>query len=193
MQANVSAVRSLPARTRDDTLCRRCRREHETLAHVLGACPFGESLRNIRHHAIRNMMAEALRDFGYTVYEEVHGVATNGSNRRIDIIAFRPSSKIGIILDPTIRFETHSGQPEEVDSEKKAIYEPTINYYKDKYQLDSITVTGLMIGARYTIPGFLAKFWNSLDLDRVYLSRIVIAAIRGSISILRNHIYKITL
>ncbi|KAJ9585672.1 hypothetical protein L9F63_002543, partial [Diploptera punctata] len=37
-----------------------------------GACPFGESLRNIRHHTIRNMMAEALRDFGYTVYEEVH-------------------------------------------------------------------------------------------------------------------------
>ncbi|KAJ9590644.1 hypothetical protein L9F63_016315, partial [Diploptera punctata] len=48
----------------------------------------------------------ALRDYVYTVYEEVHGVATNGSNRRIDIIAFRPSSKIGMILDPTIRFET---------------------------------------------------------------------------------------
>ncbi|KAJ9579394.1 hypothetical protein L9F63_024499 [Diploptera punctata] len=59
-----------------------------------------ESLRDIRHHTIRNMMAEALRDFGYTVYEEVNGVATNGSNRRIDIIAFRPSSKIGMILDP---------------------------------------------------------------------------------------------
>ncbi|KAJ9573899.1 hypothetical protein L9F63_008759 [Diploptera punctata] len=97
-----------------------------------------------------------------------------------------------MILDPTIRFETHSDQPEEVDSEKKAIYEPTIDYYKDKYQLDSITVTGLMIGARGTIPGFLAKFWNSLDLDRVYLSKIAIAAIRGSITILRNHIYKIT-
>ncbi|KAJ9583579.1 hypothetical protein L9F63_022075 [Diploptera punctata] len=109
MQANVSAVRSLPGRSRDDTLCRR-RREHETLAHVLGACPFGESLRNIRHHTIRNMMAE-----------EVHGLATNGSNRRIDIIAFRPSSKIGMILDPTIRFETHSGQPEEVDSKESHI------------------------------------------------------------------------
>ncbi|KAJ9599922.1 hypothetical protein L9F63_009750 [Diploptera punctata] len=97
-----------------------------------------------------------------------------------------------MILDPTIRFETHSGQPEKVDCEKKAVYEPTIDYYKDKYQLDnSITVTGLMIGARGTIPAFLAKFWNSLDLDRMYLSKIAIVAIRGSISILRNHIYKI--
>ncbi|KAJ9594914.1 hypothetical protein L9F63_013774, partial [Diploptera punctata] len=34
------------------------------------------SLRNIRHHTIRNMMAEVLRDYGYTVYE--------------------PSSKIGL-------------------------------------------------------------------------------------------------
>ncbi|KAJ9594356.1 hypothetical protein L9F63_014232, partial [Diploptera punctata] len=50
---------------------------------------------------------------------------------------------------------------------------------------------GLMIGARGTIPGFLAKFWNSLGLDRVYLSKIAIAAIRGSISILRNHLYQI--
>ncbi|KAJ9574965.1 hypothetical protein L9F63_007883 [Diploptera punctata] len=89
---------------------------------VIGACPFGESLRNIRHHTIRNIMAEALRDYGYTVYEEVHGVATNGSNRPIDIIAFRPSSKIGMILDPIIHFETHGGQPEEVDCEKKANY-----------------------------------------------------------------------
>ncbi|KAJ9593212.1 hypothetical protein L9F63_015237, partial [Diploptera punctata] len=85
----------------------------------------------------------------YSFYEEVHGVATNGSNRRIDIIAFKPSSKI-----------------------------------------DSITVTGLMIGASGTIPGFLAKFSNFLDLDRVYLSKIAIAAIRGSI--LRNYLYKMS-
>ncbi|KAJ9582826.1 hypothetical protein L9F63_022834, partial [Diploptera punctata] len=38
---------------------------------VLRACPFGESLRNIRHHTIRNMLTEALRDYRYTVYEEV--------------------------------------------------------------------------------------------------------------------------
>ncbi|KAJ9586362.1 hypothetical protein L9F63_019984 [Diploptera punctata] len=49
-----------------------------------------------------------------------------------------------------------------------------------------------MIGARGTIPGFLAKFWNYLDLDRVYLSKIAIATIRESISILRNHLYKIS-
>ncbi|KAJ9589535.1 hypothetical protein L9F63_017284 [Diploptera punctata] len=66
--------------------------------------PLHTSLEPVRlenHHTIRNVMAEALRDYGYAVYEEVLGVATNGSNRRIDIIAFRPSSKIAMLLDPT--------------------------------------------------------------------------------------------
>ncbi|KAJ9601251.1 hypothetical protein L9F63_000602 [Diploptera punctata] len=55
-----------------------------------------------------------------------------------------------------------------------------------------MTITGLMIRIRGSIPRFLPKFRNSLDLDRVYLSKIAIATIRGSTSILRNHIYKIS-
>ena len=119
MTANVCPVRSLPGRSQDNSLCRHCHREYETLAHVLGACPYGEVLRNHRHHAILHMIANSMRDDGYTVYEEVSGLAADGSNRRIDIIAFRPSNKRGFILDPTVRFESHNGQPEEVDTEKK--------------------------------------------------------------------------
>ncbi|KAJ9588385.1 hypothetical protein L9F63_018255, partial [Diploptera punctata] len=59
---------------------------------------------------IRNMMAEALQDFGYTVYEEVDGVATNAN--------------------PTIRFETHSCKPELHTDEK-----PEQNLVDDTSQL----------------------------------------------------------
>ncbi|KAJ4446269.1 hypothetical protein ANN_12963 [Periplaneta americana] len=52
------------------------------------------------------------------------------------------------------RFETYKGQPEDVHEEKRAIYVPTIPYYKDKYQPHDISVTGLMFGARGTIPNF---------------------------------------
>ena len=119
ISANVCPVRSLPGRSQDDSLWRHCRREYETLAHVLGACPYGEVLRNHRHHTIRHMIATSMRDDGYTVYEEVSGLTADGSNRRIDIITFRPSNKQGFILDPTVRFESHNGQLEEVDTEKK--------------------------------------------------------------------------
>ncbi|KAJ4434816.1 hypothetical protein ANN_23387 [Periplaneta americana] len=78
--------------------------------------------------------------------QKVHGLATQGSVRRIGIIAIKSNS--AYILDPTITFETRADQPHEVDSEKKWIYEPTIPFYKDKYSLSYIDVIGLMVGAR---------------------------------------------
>ncbi|KAJ4447688.1 hypothetical protein ANN_09696 [Periplaneta americana] len=102
----------------------RCLSEIETLPHILGFCPYIEALRNIRHHAVRSMLAEALKEVRFPVHQEVQGLATQGSVRRIDIIAIKNNS--AYILDPTIRFETHADQPHEVDSEKKRIYEPTI-------------------------------------------------------------------
>lgn len=189
MTANVCSVRSLPGRSQDGTLCRRCRREHETLAHVLGSCPYGEVLRNSRHHAVRGRIAQAMRHCGYTVFEEVPGIASNGSNRRIDIIAFKPTESHGLILDPTVRFETHEGQPEEVDTEKRSIYEPTVSYYKDKYKLENIHVVGLMVGARGTIPKFLVQFWTSRGLQKSHLLDIAIVALKGSLAILRNHLF----
>ncbi|KAJ4442107.1 hypothetical protein ANN_11973 [Periplaneta americana] len=48
------------------------RSEKETLAHILGACPHGELLRNSRHHKIRSLLASALRGKNYQIEEEVH-------------------------------------------------------------------------------------------------------------------------
>ncbi|KAJ4435164.1 hypothetical protein ANN_23740 [Periplaneta americana] len=113
----VSPVRAVPGRSRDGTRCRRCLSEIETLPHILGFCPYSEALRNIRHHSVCSMLVEALKELGFTVHQEVQGLATQGSVRRIDIIAIKNNS--GYILDPTIRFETNADQPHEVDSEKK--------------------------------------------------------------------------
>ncbi|KAJ4436579.1 hypothetical protein ANN_16612 [Periplaneta americana] len=129
--------------------------EVETLAHVLGACPHGELLRNTRHHTVRSIIATALRNKGYSVHEEVHGISSEGSNRRIDIIAFKPPSLEGYIIDPTVRFESHEHQPEEVHEEKRNIYEPSVSFYKDKYHLEFIVITGLMIGVRTPVPSRL--------------------------------------
>ncbi|XP_069694862.1 putative ammonium transporter 1 [Periplaneta americana] len=56
---------------------------------------------------------EALKEVGFTVHQEVQGLATQGSARRIDIIAIKNNS--AYIFDPNIRFETHADQPHEVD------------------------------------------------------------------------------
>ena len=59
------------------------------------------------------------------LYRRSH-IAENGSVHQIDIIAFKPGVSEGSIIDPTIRSESHIGQAEEVDAEKKIIYELTI-------------------------------------------------------------------
>ncbi|KAJ4444029.1 hypothetical protein ANN_05818 [Periplaneta americana] len=187
MVGYVAPVRAVPGRSLDGTRCRRCLSEIETLPHILGFCPYSEALRNIRHHAVRSMLAEALKEVGFTAHQEVQGLATQGSVRRIDIIAIKNNS--AYILDPTIRFETHADQPHEVDSEKKRIYEPTIPFYKDKYSLSHIDVIGLMVGARGTIPCFFANKCKNLGLTHIIVKEIAINALKGSIQILRNHLY----
>ncbi|KAJ4452293.1 hypothetical protein ANN_03813 [Periplaneta americana] len=138
-------VRALSVRCQNGTHCRHCRSEKETLAHILGACPLGELLRNSRHHKIRSLLASALRGKDYQVEEDVHGLSTNGSTRRFDTIAIPTRPTSGFIIDPTVRMETYENQPAEVHQD---IYDSTVPYYKETYHLTSIEVIGLLIGAR---------------------------------------------
>ena len=77
-----------------------------------------------------------MREIGFTVCEEICGLATKGSTRCIDIIAI--TNTHAYILCPTIRYETHAKQPHQVDADKRDIYDPNIPYYKEKYCLKEI-------------------------------------------------------
>ncbi|KAJ4446098.1 hypothetical protein ANN_12790 [Periplaneta americana] len=189
MTANVCPLRAIPGRSRDGNHCCRCVSQIETLGHVLGACPFSETLRNSRHHRIRSMIAEALRKKGLTVHEEVHGISQEGSCRRIDMLAIPPGSTSPYIIDPTVRFEAQEQQPAEVHSEKCRIYEPTVPFYLEKYHLTSIEVVGLMVGARGTIPRLFASFCKKFQLNNDFIRDVSLAAIRGSLVILKYHLY----
>ncbi len=71
-----------------------------------------------------------MRQKGWRVVEEVHCIAKGGSNRRLDILAYNDETKSGVVIDPTIRFETSQNQPSEVDIEKRRIYEECEDYLK---------------------------------------------------------------
>ncbi|KAJ4425903.1 hypothetical protein ANN_27529 [Periplaneta americana] len=83
-------------------------------------------------------------------------------------------SKVGIIVDPTIRFEVGCHQSAEVHLEKKSIYEPTVNYFKLNYALIHVEVFGLLIGARGTIPAFFEEFRRQFALPTSLRDDIVI-------------------
>ncbi|KAJ4425966.1 hypothetical protein ANN_27592 [Periplaneta americana] len=69
----------------------------------------------------------------WEVYEEVHWLAENGSMRRADIIAIDRRNQRSLILDPTVRFEKDEQQANNVNDEKKTIYNPCIPHFSERY------------------------------------------------------------
>ena len=61
-------------------------------------------IRNSRHHAVRSLIAMALKKRGWSGEGEMFCLASNDSVQRADIITFQSDGK-DIIVDPTVRFE----------------------------------------------------------------------------------------
>lgn len=191
MSCNVYPVRSLPGRSQDGPLCRHegCKRR-ETLPHILGFCEKGELLRNKRHNDNRTIIANHLRQIEeYEVVEEIHCLQNNGSTRRADILCIEKKTRNAFIIDPTIRWEINTEQPEEVHREKCAIYEQCIPYFQEKHKLNQIEVIGLMLGARGTITSFFETIRQRFKLKKSIINELIISIIRGTNQIAHNPLY----
>ncbi|KAJ4432185.1 hypothetical protein ANN_20801 [Periplaneta americana] len=170
MTANVSAVRVIPVRSQDNH-CRRCLSEIETLGHVLGACPHGETLRIHRHHAIRTKLADALIKLKYTVNEEVHGTADNGSNRPTDIIAINESlsqvpDKSGVVVD---YMETTSGLYEVVRRDTKTESDEILKYKQHQNLVSILPIIEPLnqIPTQHNVPEEKKTYSTERNIDAV--------------------------
>ncbi|KAJ4426808.1 hypothetical protein ANN_26607 [Periplaneta americana] len=104
-----------------------------------------------------------------------HCLAKGGSSRRVDIIAIDRRNVRAIIIDHTVRFETAVEQPVAVHEEKKTIYDPTIQYFRDYYHIQGqIEIFGLLFGARGTIPKFSVECFKSFGIPLNILKIIAI-------------------
>ena len=213
MVGNVLPVKAIPRPDLGgDLLCRHGCREKETLGHILGKCHRGELIRNNRHHAVRRLIADAMTKKGWKVLQEVECTGTSGeleesnadfitdqnhfsgssivSSRRVDIIAYNLQTKVGFILDPTVRMEQDINQAENVHLEKKAIYDPCISYFKKKLGLSEIKVIGLYIGARGTITKFFLDFMKEQEIPPTLLIEdIVTTVLKKSAQICTHHLF----
>ncbi|KAJ4447416.1 hypothetical protein ANN_09423, partial [Periplaneta americana] len=104
----------------------------------------------------------------------------SGGIRRADIVALDKTNSKGFILDPTVRFEMSQTQPSEVNKEKQQIYEPTIPYFREKYQMEGTwEVHGLMIGARGTIPRSTVNTIKTFGIHDI-IPKIITSTIKGT-------------
>ncbi|KAJ4449292.1 hypothetical protein ANN_00690 [Periplaneta americana] len=67
-----------------------------------------------------------------------------------DIIAIDRRNQRSLILEPTVRFEKDDQQANNVNDEKKSIYNPCIPHFSERYKMNINTweVKGLLFGSR---------------------------------------------
>ena len=190
--ANLNGVPGVSSNS--SSLCRRCNREKETIAHVTGSCGSNNLLITSRHHNVKRILADLLREKGYECYDEVYAVDTEGRSRFSDIIAFDPKSTKAYIIDPTVRYETNDpDQDQKIHQEKKEIYEKCIPFYSEKYLssygVRNWIVQGLWFGSRGCLGRSVIEFFKEFKIDSVKLREISELILVKTISIINNHIY----
>ncbi|KAJ4426776.1 hypothetical protein ANN_26575 [Periplaneta americana] len=79
-----------------------------------------------------------------------------------DALTVTPQRKMATSLT-AVRIDCHFMITTEEQTKEHNV--PTIPYYEDKYQLHDISVTGLMFGARGSIPNFSSKFLVGGSVD----------------------------
>lgn len=194
LNINYANLNGVPGNTHSSILCRRCGKEKETPAHVIGSCKCNSVYVTSRHHKIKNKIANLLREKDFICFDEVHAVDSFGNNRYSDIIAFDNQSDKAYIIDPTIRFETNDkDQDHAVQLEKQTIYDECIPFYKDKYRAQygdrTWKTIGLWFGSRGSISNSVISFFNDFKLDKKYLTGLSESIILDSLHILHHHVY----
>jgi hypothetical protein len=76
-----------------------------------------------------------------------------------------------------------------VNLEKQGIYIPCLPDLREKYNLKSLEVTGIFVGARGTISSFFHNFCKDQKLPMQLLEDVATIAVKGSHQILTNHLY----
>ena len=173
-------------------LCRKCHGEIETPSHVLGSCPFGNLLRNTRHHKLKFKLADLLKDKGYQCMIEAQCIDGQGRNRFVDILAVKPGSPTAFIIDPTIRWESNQdvGALVQVDKEEKyTSCGPDLRRRYKELGNKECQVIGLWVGARGTISTQMVAFFDRFGLDRKLLPEIAESVMVDSVHMLHHHIY----
>ena len=192
--ANLRGVPGIASSHESSIRCRHCHNENnrEVPSHVLGSCPFGELRRNARHHNVKHKLNQMLQEKGFTCFDEVTCASEDGTNRRIDILAFEPNSTKAYLIDPTIRYESGEDMDHLVQEEKASIYNQCfkdLSYKYKEYGAREYEVIGIWFGGRGTIGSSALAFFERFGLDKKVLPEITESILAASIQMIHAHIY----
>lgn len=171
-------------------ICRHCKKQPESIMHIIQFCEKTRGMRYLRHHRICHIVSEKLQSLGHTVFQEKSYLCANTQkNLRPDIV-----SVIGgkaLVLDITVVYERNDLAFIESYKKKVEKYRAIENIVKHEHACTQVDIHGLTIGARGSYFKSHLTIWRTLGFSEADLSRTSYLCMKQSLKIIstfRKHL-----
>ena len=147
-------------------MCRRCRGQPETLAHVLNRChrQMGQMIRE-RHGKILQRLQKAIpRSLGEVFLEQE--IPGDPERNRPDLVVVDEENKKIIVVDVTVPFEGEQNSLQEARKHKEEKYSALKSWLMSKY--DEVTLSAFVVGALGSWDDNNEPVLRSLKIKRNY-------------------------
>ena len=144
--------------------CRGGCKAHETICHVLQACPISHDSRVVRHNNIAAKIAAHCTKRGWSTLEEPHVRHPDGTLYKPDVVTF-PSPNTAIICDVQISWET-SEPMKSIWDRKRVVYDNAkfLEAAQKKWPDVALTFLPCIIGARGSWPACNKPLEDALNI-----------------------------
>ena len=166
-----------------DKLCRRCKKQDESLMHISQYCITTKGLRYKRHNLICERVMKKLKERGFEVFREKAFTTdiTGLPILRPDIVAVK--ARLALVLDIQCVYETSGASFINAYDLKVQKYSPLIQAIKDRHQCDDVKVHALVIGSRGSFHYGHLSIWYNLGFTSSELKYLSLNCLESSLRI----------
>ncbi|XP_023226012.1 uncharacterized protein LOC111626755 [Centruroides sculpturatus] len=169
--------------------CRKCRRQRETLAHVINHCPPNFRMITMRHNAILERLNNSFNHRNLTVYSNQQ-IPDFPSSCRPDLVVLNSNPKTATIVDVATPFENGADAFHRARTEKINKYTDLANHFRSQgYDtfIDAFVV-GALGGYDAANEGILQRLGVNRNYAKLMKKLMVSDCIRFSRDIYANHL-----
>uniref|UniRef100_A0A3Q2R1T2 Reverse transcriptase domain-containing protein n=1 Tax=Fundulus heteroclitus TaxID=8078 RepID=A0A3Q2R1T2_FUNHE len=145
-------------------LCRLCKKEPESLCHILSRCPKLKRARMLNHNKICALVADEAKRKNWQVHQEKHFKSEATGTGVPDLVLVRNGK--ALVLDVAICFERSTRSLASVAEYKIRKYTPFVPLIMKDLQLDSAEVHGFPVGARGKWPKECSVVLEEMGLSK---------------------------
>lgn len=149
-------------------ICRHCRKQPESIMHIIQFCEKSRDTHYLRHHRICDIVAENLQSHAHAVFQEKNYLCKDTHrNLKPDIIYM--NGTIATILDIIVVYETYAAAFMESYDKKIAKYQAMVNVVKQGNASLLVNIYHWTIGTRGSFFKSHLTIWRTQGFSEIGL------------------------